>query len=112
MKKKIHNSLDFLENLCKLRSMKKEKVVIHTFDYSINLYLDGEQRTKMLKRLNMFYYGDECPNKIVDGKYVPKYPEIEENHPEILEAHYNIRRSNHKKIQVELLSDGTLRIKK
>ena len=93
--------------------MNMQPIVLHTFKMPITIRLEGSQRDKALKLLNLHYVQDEQCNKYEDGKIVPKYPEFEKDHPEFAESHAAVRRSTiGYTVDVELLSDGTLRLKK
>ena len=78
----------------------------------ITIRLEGHQRDEALKHINLHYVHDEQCNEYKDGKVVSKYPEFEKEHPEFIEAHYSVCRSYAgQTIDVELLSDGSLRLK-
>lgn len=87
-------------------------IVLQEFEIPITFYLAEEQRDKALKLLNLHYIQDEVCNEKKDGKLVVKYPKFEKANPEFAESHRNIFHSYGATIHVELMSDGTLRIKK
>lgn len=91
--------------------MRKKK--IHTFEcyQTFTPTDDYENFYNSVKQLNLHYFNDKNCNHYVDGKYVAKYPEIEEKHPEIRDAHYNVRRGQIYKIVVDLYSDGSYKIR-
>ena len=89
-----------------------EPVVLGTFKMPITIRLEGEQRREAQRLLNLYYLQDEECNEYKDNKLVSKYPEFEKAHPEFVEAHYAVCRSYSNTIEVELLSNGRLRIKK
>lgn len=90
-----------------------QPIVLHTFKMPITLRLEGSQRDEALKLLNLHYVQDEQCNKYEDGKIVPKYPEFEKDHPEFVESHYAMCATyTGYTVDLELLSDGTLRLKK
>lgn len=84
--------------------------VLHTFDYPITIHLDYQQKQKAFAVLNLHYLGDEQCNAYVEDKgLIGKYPEKETS--EFKESHYNCCRGQIAFIKVELLEDGSLRIK-
>lgn len=86
--------------------------VLGTFDVEITIHLEGDQRRQAQRLLNQHYLQDfEC-NTIIAGRCVSKYPAFEKAHPEFNEAHYNVCCSHIRTIEIELLSDGRLRLKK
>ena len=87
-------------------------IVLHTFKMPITVCLEGEQRREAQRLLNQHYLQDDECNTTIDGKYVSKYPEFEKAHPEFAESHYAVCHSYLNSIEVELLSNGRLRIKK
>lgn len=89
-----------------------DPIVLHTFKMPITIRLEGLQRDEALKYLNLHYVQDEQCNEYKDGKVVAKYPDIEEQHPEFVESHYNVFHSYQATVDVELWSDGKLRLKK
>ena len=89
-----------------------QPIVLHTFKTPITIRLEGSQLDEALKLLNLHYVQDEQCNKYEDGKIIPKYPEFQKDHPEFVESHYAVCRSTIKyPVDIELLSDGTLRLK-
>lgn len=90
-----------------------DRIVLQTFKMPITLHLEGRQREEAMRLLNLHYVQDEQCNEYKDGKLVAKYPEFEKQHPEFKEAHYSVcRHYAGQTIDVELLSNGKLRIKK
>jgi len=85
--------------------------VLHTFKKKIVIHLDYDESDIATSALNMFYVGEPNCNHLVDGKLVAKYPEIEKSVPAFRESHYNCRRSQIVIIEVELMENGTIRIK-
>lgn len=85
--------------------------VLHTFTKEIVLSLDGKEIQDAIKLLNLHYVGEENCNKYKDGKYVSKYPDIERPGPAFVESHYIVRRGKEVTLKVELLEDGSLRVK-
>lgn len=87
-------------------------IILGTFKIPITVCLEGEQRREAQRLLNQHYLQDDECNTTIDGKYVSKYPEFEKIHPEFIEAHYAVCRSYiGQTIDIELLSNGRLRIK-
>lgn len=91
--------------------MKKKKIYSFECFQTFTPTDDSVNLDKCMKQLNLHYFNDENCNHHVDGKYVAKYPEIEKQHPEIKDAHYEIRRGVRYKIKVDLYSDGSYKIK-
>jgi hypothetical protein len=88
-------------------------IVLHEFEIPITIHLEGPRRDEALKLLNLHYVQDEQCNEYKDGKLIAKYPEFEKEHPEFKESHYSVFRSYAgQTITIELLSDGSLRLKK
>ena len=85
--------------------------VLHTFTKEIVLSLDGFEIQDAIKLLNLHYIGEENCNEYKDGKYVAKFPDIERDVPAFVESHYTVRRGKVVKLKVELLEDGSLRVK-
>ena len=86
--------------------------VLATFPVWVDFHLDGNDLKEAIKKLTFFYTGDtEC--NVFDGKeYKSKYPEIEKSKPEYVQSHWNINRGYRAKIEVNLMEDGSLKIKK
>lgn len=87
----------------------KKPVKLCTVDYEIPLRLPNDKVEDAVKMINLHYFNDEQCNHMVKGEMVSKYPKIEAEHPEFLDAHCNIRRSQWKQIKIEIWSDGSLR---
>lgn len=85
--------------------------VLHTFTKEITISLDEVELRKAYGVLNLHYVGEENCNHVVGGRNVAKYPDIERDVPAFTESHYTVRRGNVVKLKVELLEDGSLRIK-
>lgn len=84
--------------------------VLHTFEKEIVISLNYEEKNKAIRLLSLHYLGDEECNKKVNGRFVAKYPEKETT--EFKETHYACHRSYIKTVQVDLMEDGSLRLKK
>jgi hypothetical protein len=85
--------------------------VIHTFTKEIVLTLVGQELDEAMEALNLHYVGEKNCNEYKEGKLVSKYPNFEKDVPAFPESHYTVRRGNVVKLNLELLEDGSLRIK-
>jgi hypothetical protein len=87
--------------------------VLGEYKQTIVLHLNEMQRRDAMAKLNVFYTGDvECNVRDTQGRFVAKYPEIEKNVPAFTESHYAAVRHYQTTVMVELLSDGSIRLKK
>lgn len=86
--------------------------VLATFSVPATVHLNEAQLRESIKKLNLFYTGDTECNIRRGNDWVSKYPKIEKERPEFQQSHYNIHRDFQFKIKVELMENGTLRIKK
>jgi hypothetical protein len=50
------------------------------FEIETTLLLSNDQKLQLKKNINLHYLGDEYCNELVDGQFVPKYPEKETKH--------------------------------
>lgn len=86
--------------------------VLKTFTLQLPINLAGQDRKDAQYLLNLHYLGDVECNEWKDGKLVAKYSEIEKNTPEFQEAHYTINRGCIVNLELELLENGYLRLRK
>lgn len=87
--------------------------VLGEYKQTIVLHLNEPQRRDAMAKLNVFYTGDvECNIQNAEGKLVGKYPEIEKNVPAFIESHWAMCRHYQTTVDIELLTDGSLRLKK
>jgi hypothetical protein len=86
--------------------------VLKTFTLQLPINLKGTELREAQSLLNLHYLGDVECNEWRDGKFVAKYPELENKTPELQESHYTINRGCIINIEVELLENGYLKLKK
>ena len=90
----------------------KQPILLQTVIY-VDMVLPEKDVQEALSLINYHYTGDRECNKIDDaGKYVPKYTEIEKQHPEWINSHYQIRRTMRIPLQVDVFLDGTFGLSK
>ena len=83
--------------------------VLKEFKVSSDFQLDYDQLKEAKGIINLHYLGDTVCNHVVDGKMVAKYPEKETK--ELEDAHCNLYRSHEIEVTVQLMEDGTIRLK-
>lgn len=93
-----------------MKKKKKNLKTLKTFTMTVTYYLGNDNIGEALKCLNLHHFGDEVCNRVVDGQIVAKYPEKET--PEVLDSYCNVHRTYTSKIKVDLMEDGTLKLKK
>ncbi len=88
--------------------------ILATFKIPITFHLSPSQQDIARKLINQLHVQDDDCNYFdpSTGKYVAKYPEYEEAHPEFVDAHYNIPRWREARIEVNFMEDGTLQLVK
>ncbi len=82
------------------------KTELATFETTVSVGLDWDDRQAAMRALNLHHLGDEQCNVEVDGKFVAKYPDKET--PELKESHYSVCRQTVIRLKIHLMSDGTL----
>jgi hypothetical protein len=89
-------------------------VVLGTFKSPLTIRLNGMQRDQALRLLNLHYLQDEECNmySFEEKKLIAKYPQFELDNPQFKESHLAAMATYVVDLKVELLSNGTLRIKK
>lgn len=87
-----------------------KKIVLKEFMVDLGGYLDELQKNVAFEAINLHYVGDKNCNHMVDGKMVAKYPDKECQ--EMEDAHYNVMRGYSVKTVIQLMSDGTFKVKK
>lgn len=89
--------------------IKKKKVLFRT-RIPVTIHLEPEDIREGMNLINEYYCGDRDCNEIKDGVLVSKYPLIEKLHPEWVQAHYAINRSQMTSVEVEVYSNGSFKI--
>jgi hypothetical protein len=84
--------------------------VLKTYYVWVDINLDAQQEKDARALLNMHYTNDTECNVLKDGKFVSKYPEIEAANPKFQASHYNVARCYQRRIPVNFMEDGTLRL--
>lgn len=89
----------------------RDNVLFQTVIY-VDMRLSEKDIDEGLAQTNLHYTGDRECNRFDKGKYVPKYPEIEKQHPEWIDSHHQFRRTVRIPIQVDVFLDGTFALSK
>lgn len=76
----------------------------------IPVTMEDKNPSNALQAVNLFFFNDINSNKLVDGEYVKKYPEILAANPVIKEMHYLIHRGKTFDVFLEYFSDGSYKI--
>jgi hypothetical protein len=98
--------------LMKLLDINMKRIVLHTFKAPITIHLENDQKREALRLLNQHYVQDDECNQYIEGEgFVAKYPEFEKENPEFVQSHRNMSMCYQVNLNVDLLSDGQLRIK-
>lgn len=84
--------------------------VLKAFNIDVSVLADYDQARAARRAINKHYLGDEECNCKIGGALLAKYPEKET--PEYHEAFSNAMRGADLQIVVELMEDGTFRVKK
>jgi len=66
---------------------------------TVSINLSQDEIKQLAREINLHYLSDEECNKLVDGKYVSKYPEKESK--ELIDAGYAIHRTYTTEVEVE-----------
>lgn len=74
------------------------------FVVPVTIHLSKEDELKLQKFINLHYLGDENANELVDGVFVPKYPEKET--PEFKDAVWKIAGGYTAFLSVEFDTNG------
>jgi hypothetical protein len=83
--------------------------ILKEFTVVVEGYLTEKQSKEAKAALNLHYVGDEECNHVVGGRMVAKYPDKETE--SFKDSHYNVVRGYSGITVVQLLEDGTLKIK-
>lgn len=89
---------------------KKSRKRTSIIKLKIPVTIEDRNPSNALRAVNLFFFNDANSNKLVNGKYVEKYPEILAANPVIKKIHYLIHRGKMFDVFLEYFSDGSYKI--